>query len=260
MEPVTLLLSPHLDDAILSCPAFIQRAPNPLIATFFSSGSATLYRQRRAEDRVAAKVLNARTTHLALPDAPFRSARYQTFSGLIFGRATSRQDATTALNALVERHNPALVLSPLAIGNHVDHRIIRDAALVAVPPQILRFYEDRPYAFIPEQIHHALGLTRIDEYQPPEYWKRYFATTYIRNYLRGLMTQRQLARAWSRVPPFPKPLRIAQTVEPVNRELTRTIEAIFTYKTQVSDLFRDRKEARSLYGSHPEIQYRLDYH
>jgi len=39
-----------------------------------------------------------------------------------------------------------LVLAPLALGGHVDHRIVRAAAIKSAMPQKLGFYEDLPYA------------------------------------------------------------------------------------------------------------------
>ena len=40
----------------------------------------------------------------------------------------------------------ALVFAPLALGGHVDHTLVRDAALLAVPCERLALYEDLPYA------------------------------------------------------------------------------------------------------------------
>ena len=38
-----------------------------------------------------------------------------------------------------------VVLAPLAIGQHPDHVLVREAAIAHLPPQTLLFYEDLPY-------------------------------------------------------------------------------------------------------------------
>ena len=39
-----------------------------------------------------------------------------------------------------------VLLAPLAVGNHIDHRIAREAGLRLLTRQPLAFYEDLPYA------------------------------------------------------------------------------------------------------------------
>jgi LmbE family N-acetylglucosaminyl deacetylase len=90
-----LVLSPHLDDAVLSCGALLaELAPRCEITvlTLFTEATdgphgraarsflrqcahpdaATLFRARRAEDRAVVETLGARPEHLGLTDALFR--------------------------------------------------------------------------------------------------------------------------------------------------------------------------------------------
>jgi LmbE family N-acetylglucosaminyl deacetylase len=265
---VVLCLSPHLDDAVLSCPGYIQRlvkdGTEVQVATVFTAASADgepLYRLRRAEDRSAVGALGASALHLGLLDAPFRSPKCGDFAGIVFGRAreypATRRLVAQAISEWISRFDPIVVVSPLAVGNHVDHRLVRDAALLAVKPERLLFYEDRPYAFIREQVGHVLGksLARM----PEEFWRRYFAATYVRRY-RGTLSDGRIVRAWSGVPPFPAAYRLRKVLQVELRpaELARALAAISTYQTQMPDLFTGERERKALYGSVPETIYRAE--
>jgi LmbE family N-acetylglucosaminyl deacetylase len=223
---IVLVLSPHLDDAVLSCPVYLQRLVRDgvevRVVTVFTQGEP-LHRTRRAEDRRALAELGGAATHLGFLDAPFRSPQYSGFCGIVFGRARE-YPSTVRLVAeriarLTARWQPVSVIAPLAVGNHVDHRVVRDAALAGVPPGQLLFYEDRPYAFIRAQVRHALGLRQTGG------WTRYFAATYVRRY-RGTASDVEISRNWKSVPPFPLRLRKAFTWTASARELGRALAAI----------------------------------
>ena len=265
MGRVVLFLSPHLDDAVLSCPAYVQQlvkeGSEVRIATVFteSDGSAeSLYRTRRAEDRKAARGLGAKVTHLGFPDAPFRSPRYRDFCGIVFGRAreylATRRVVAREIEQLIRRWRPLCVVAPLAVGNHVDHRLVRDAALMAANPGELLFYEDRPYAFIREQVQHVLGQNLA--LRPPKFWRRYFAATYVGSYCGGTSADR-IVKGWESAPPFPREYRLRRsfTVEIRPDALACALAAIRQYRTQIPDLFAGDAEQESLYGAIPETIY-----
>jgi len=238
-----LVLSPHLDDAALSCPTYLQRTPDAYVATVFTEGDDAHYRRRRSEDRKALRELGARPIHLGFLDAPYRSPKYRDFCGIVFGRAREYRGTVRALAEAIEeldsRLHPRVILAPLAIGNHIDHRVVRDAALAVVSSDRLLFYEDRPYAFVPKS------------------WKHYFAARYVRRY-RGTATDRRIMKAWESVPPFPHSLRRASLLEARPAEIARTLLALSAYRTQLPDLFEDAAEMRRLYPSTSEKLYRLD--
>lgn len=267
MGEVVLFLSPHLDDAVLSCPGYIQRLTQAgirvVIATVFTeadASAAALYRARRAEDRQAIRSLDATPLHLGFPDAPYRSTEYRDFREIIFGEApeyrTTCELVAAAIGRLFSKFHPRTVLAPLAAGNHVDHRMTRDAALAAVDADRLLFYEDRPYAFVREQVRHVTG--RSMALKTDRFWRRYFEVAYVRSYL-GDTSREEVISGWSRVPPFPEPYRLRRALRVALRrgEWLRATAAIRIYRTQIDDLFANAGELRALYKERPEIFYRV---
>src|SRR5690348_1863487 len=85
-------LSPHLDDAVLSCGGTIaaQAAAGEeiVVLTLFNAASGDArgrWAERAEEDRRAAARLGFRAVHGGLPDAPFRETRYGRFGQIVFG-------------------------------------------------------------------------------------------------------------------------------------------------------------------------------
>jgi LmbE family N-acetylglucosaminyl deacetylase len=176
-----LFLSPHLDDAILSCGGVIHRlaragqrviivtvmAGEPsdalpdspvlqAIRTQWESGRNT-FRERRAEDAQAALQLRAQVYHLALLESAFR----QTLCGAgdwiaLYPEHDSPftiNEADDARLTLFETRLPFVevvtIYAPMGIDNHVDHQLVRDWALVLTGPAhapALKFYEEYPHA------------------------------------------------------------------------------------------------------------------
>jgi hypothetical protein len=99
---------------------------------------------RRAEDRVACSVIGATAIHLPLLEAPHRG--YPDARALFAARRAD--DAmlaplTAALAAQVATLAPDLLLGPAAIGDHVDHWLVREALAALDVPVWL--WEDWPY-------------------------------------------------------------------------------------------------------------------
>lgn len=168
-----LYLSPHLDDAVLSCGGRIARTITEggevAIATFFTADepaeppsalAADLRRwwnlpagevmaRRRAEDREAARRLGAEPIHLELAEAPYRlgggAPLYPTLASL-YGAVATGDEATVELAAERIRELPAamLVAVPLGVGGHVDHQVVRRAA--ERTGRALAYYEEFPYS------------------------------------------------------------------------------------------------------------------
>jgi LmbE family N-acetylglucosaminyl deacetylase len=126
--------------------------------------------ERRREDERYADSVGARIVFLNLPDAVFRG--YEGDDPL-FGRP--RADDPAPIDALARelaRLQPGHVYFPLAVGNHVDHQLVREAGVallggphdkasgaVGVGPGLLGrllFYEDFPYA-------QRIGFERLDQ-------------------------------------------------------------------------------------------------
>lgn len=158
-----LILSPHRDDAVFSLAVSIRGWSNYATITvvnFFTTSSyaphaasedrslANLSRLRRLEDRLAIRKLSPgiRVIDEGLLDAPVR-LRTETaaVSGpdAVASKSSDIQSVAVKLRAL-KRFD--CVVAPLGLGNHVDHRTVRQAALEVFAPSKLAFYEDLPYA------------------------------------------------------------------------------------------------------------------
>ena len=162
----TLFISPHLDDAVFSCAGMMQRAAasgeNVVIATVFTEGQGA-YHLRRAEDETAVRLLGAHHMHLGQTDAWDRDVAYRSFGEIVFGWQAADEQIMDTTAGLLERLGillrPQRVFAPLAVGTHVDHRIVHQAAKRAGWPCKVLFYEDRPYAYAHDAV--ALRLREI---------------------------------------------------------------------------------------------------
>jgi LmbE family N-acetylglucosaminyl deacetylase len=167
-----LYLSPHLDDAALSCGGHIHAramageailivtlmAGDPPATTGASGYVAALHErwqlaanaaeQRRAEDVVACRILGADYLHLSFPDCIYRGNPpfYQSDAD-IFGNIHPHEAGvmvTALAEAMTQLPTAAQIIAPLTVGNHVDHQLTRLAAERAFG-NALSYYEEFPY-------------------------------------------------------------------------------------------------------------------
>lgn len=170
---IHVYLSPHLDDAVLSCGGLIasQSAagetvvvvtvcagdppPGPLSpfaqALHERWGVAASSGDRRSEDRMACGRLDASVVHLDVPDAIYRrgpdgESLYPSEEAILGPLHASEPGIVDTVAARIAAACPseAAVYCPLAIGGHVDHRLTRLAAERLGRP--LWYYCDFPYA------------------------------------------------------------------------------------------------------------------
>ena len=194
----TLVLSPHLDDAALSCGGWIHHLTSQghrvLVATLFTQdlptdlkssaldssdlGSSALDRVmemmnlqvetamalRRKEDETACTRLGAEWTYGDFPEALARTASdgKPCYTGLeqLFGPFRSEDSSILGKLRGYLRELPSAreVLVPLTVGNHVDHQWVRRAAEEVWGGE-LRYYEDFPYVTNgPLALHKVLGF------------------------------------------------------------------------------------------------------
>ena len=175
-----VLLSPHLDDAVLSCGASIalQRAggesvevltifaghPRLDLLSFYAAklheaagNPPDMVGTRRGENEAACRVLVAVPVCLDYLDAPYRTdpangAFLYTSDEQLMGGHLHPADfglvdeLAAAIAQHYDRFQNTLFHAPLAAGGHVDHLIVRAAALKLEQRGFaFCFYEDYPY-------------------------------------------------------------------------------------------------------------------
>lgn len=178
-----VFISPHFDDAILSCGTLIaelsgkvditivnvftkaHKKPYTLSARKFLmdsgySDAQELYKKRREEDQKAFSSLAVNIINVGLEDALFRRKEKKTILGKYIAefnhvyptyqfhiaRTIASDDQTIVrLEKQIEKfnNNKYLVFAPFGIGNHADHRIARLASEKILNRYIL--YSDFPY-------------------------------------------------------------------------------------------------------------------
>lgn len=171
-----VILSPHPDDAALSCGGRMLGDHALLVLNCFTrsawwrfpftSGDAgRIQACRTAEETLVSRLSGCPTQDLDLPEALLRGRTMDD----IFTAAPDARDtaASAAIDAAVTHlahdHPLAHWYLPLGIGHHIDHRLARDAALAALrshnlPSTHLHFYEDLPYAAKTPDADHARAL------------------------------------------------------------------------------------------------------
>lgn len=185
-----IYLSPHLDDAVLSCGGiiFTQRkagisveiwnwmsgippADMPLsdLARSVHAGWALdtvkeVYAVRLAEDRQAAARADAQTRNFDFLDCIYRQAKDGSFLYPDELFVQPHVDDTPLVAEIAALINETLrpgdrLVAPLGIGKHPDHIIVRRAAEQTGHP--LRYYADIPYTiWYPDQLAaETAGLT-----------------------------------------------------------------------------------------------------
>lgn len=196
-----IFLSPHYDDAALSCGGLIaslSAGQQPVeVATIFGGKPdyATLspfarmihgrplagedpIDQRRIEEHRALAILGAQGRPGDYLDCIYRQdaglARWLYASEhALFGPVDQADDDLVeelahCLAALAPPAGRCTLYAPLAIGNHVDHQLVRrSAALLHGHGHDVRYYEDFPYvARDPAGLEASLG-----RWAPPQRWQ-----------------------------------------------------------------------------------------
>jgi len=145
------IVSPHIDDAILSCGAQIQRrlaaGDEVFILDIFCDG--TNGDNRQIEEAEAARRIGAKHFFLHELDAPDRDPRYIPQKELFLGDLKHVPESFIAhiqkrLEDFFAAHAVDLAYFPLGAGTHIDHRITH-AAGRRIKTTPIRYYEDRPY-------------------------------------------------------------------------------------------------------------------
>lgn len=161
------IVSPHLDDAVLSCGIAMQRAKaaggEAVVINIFSAGSGSEVRQ--ANDLQAVALLGGRSVFLDELDAPDRDARYKVEREIFYGdiAAVSAEYiayVATRIGHVIDKEKPDLVIFPLGVGTHIDHLVAFEAS-----KQLggnITYYEDRPYVLWPGMLQARMNMLGCD--------------------------------------------------------------------------------------------------
>ncbi|MCG8475229.1 MAG: hypothetical protein MI784_07130 [Cytophagales bacterium] len=162
MKCKSVILSPHSDDAALSLGGLLLsgRLGITELLTVFSVSNCTfndlddtvenITRTRKMEDREFSGLCNPelRLSYMDMPDAPLRLG---IDSAAVFDRSMLPEDRKISRDIagfVAEKYCFDIsVYAPLALGGHIDHWIVLEAAcLLADEGYRVFFYEDLPYA------------------------------------------------------------------------------------------------------------------
>ncbi|WP_280156400.1 PIG-L family deacetylase [Piscinibacter sp. XHJ-5] len=148
----TLVISPHLDDAVLSCGRCLAAHPGSIVVTVFAGTPRDAGRRTDWDARCgfgdAAQALAVRREEDALALSRLgAAAHWLEFADSQYGETPSTDDLGRALLRVIADVRPGLVLYPLGL-YHSDHLLAHQAsraALSAWPALVGAAYEDSPY-------------------------------------------------------------------------------------------------------------------
>ena len=150
-----LVISPHFDDAVLSCGHLLARSPGSIVLTvcsgiapsgvaasdwdeaggFATAEEATL--GRRGEDAKALRVLGASQVTADILDGPYRTST-----------SDVHERATHWIETVIDEVTPQRIVIPLGSPDHGDHVLTREVAMAAARtrrPSDTYLYADLPY-------------------------------------------------------------------------------------------------------------------
>lgn len=186
----SIYLSPHLDDAALSCGGQIFQKtalqhrtlivtimagdPPPNAISDYAQGLHNRWELvrnatagRRAEDVAACQILGADYQHWDIPDCiyrldavkgdPFYVSDDDIFGDIHPAEALLIEQIASQLKTLSPAEE---IFVPLTAGNHVDHQLVRAAAELAFGKKLL-YYEDYPYVQNEDALEAILPANRV---------------------------------------------------------------------------------------------------
>ena len=223
-----LFLSPHLDDAILSCGLLMERLKTlkkkiKVISVFTRAGDKTftpqaknflansgykdaniLFAERKKEDKLAIRYFKADYQHLDFVDAAWRESgdggviyknENEQFSGEISKLDTGITNKIIQKISLeIPRNKKTICLVPIGIGGHADHVIIRSLARNLKLPVL--YWSDFPYNTNDKAVKRLLSergeFERFLVIKVPKKTKKYKAIKFYRSQLSILFQRKRI--------------------------------------------------------------------
>jgi LmbE family N-acetylglucosaminyl deacetylase len=266
-----IVLSPHLDDAVLSLGATIARAVERgdavEVVSFFTQAPPPAqvpeklrvfadYSVRHAEDTDALASLGATPRWIGLIERAFRKPPLRTLTQVFRTPEDEREFVNLSrmqeiIHALLREHPRAQIRAPLAVGHHVDHVEVFVAAARTLAAtrawDRISFYED-PYA-LGRRMRRQHFVTRRQG------WGRIGGPDAVSVRFRGMLRVMAFARRGPAVERYvPDAVRDASwTVERdafEPRHAQAKLDAIARYPSQVEALGGLRNWAKALARYH----------
>jgi LmbE family N-acetylglucosaminyl deacetylase len=227
MDPATVILSPHFDDAVLSCWHLLAGPGEVLVVNVFggvpaagalgwwdelagASDSAAAVRARVEEDRQALALAGRRAVNLPLLDGQYRKSDQ------------APREIVQALRGVLL--DGARIYAPASLGDHHrDHTAVCAAALaLRAEGASVALYADLPHATVSGWPRWVLGGSSSEADPAGEGWANQLRKT-------GVPAE-----------------RMVPTVHRLSTEHhSRKLEAVLAYRSQMAPL-------RSVFGSSPE--------
>lgn len=146
-----VVLSPHLDDAVFSLGQHLidwrgcgKKIKVVNIFSGFGKENIELEKERQSADAIVLNKLGISRESWKLIDGGFRDRENL---GELFNGTVSKNDRK--LQLIIEKKMAGLsaktILVPMAVGNHIDHTLVRNAAEKVFQKGKLKYYVESPY-------------------------------------------------------------------------------------------------------------------
>ncbi len=160
-----VILSPHFDDAVLSCWSVLTRSDEVDVVNVFTRGAHA--RERATEDRAALELAGARSHNLDLPEHPHWMASAKAARWRPVARRLREVMEASALH--IDRR--AHVFAPAALGANPDHELVRELGCRLLRDGVrVSFYADQPYCYAYGWPHWVTGEERDPNLDLDRYW------------------------------------------------------------------------------------------
>lgn len=261
MSETIAILSPHLDDAILSC--------GGMIASYRGQGSIHVINlftkdmpSRIEEERRCADYLGYNSILCNLSDSPRRGYRlpFQMYGRMRKGDERISHKISQIVEEIVSRNGVKKIYAPLAVGMHVDHQHTFDAALRLKGEYERLFYEDIPYGLLPGLTSSRIGLIsgKGAPYKGkiiasgikyaggrPVRQSWFYLEALLKNTYDGLLASRKTKRVVSVNVP-----ELTEALSDISAVIKEKIKAINFFKSHVKNLFHGSSDIESLLNHH----------
>lgn len=252
------VVSPHIDDALLSCGIRLQRqktvGDDTFIVNIFNKG--TNGDNRRLEELAAAAAIKAEAYFLNEFDAPDRDVRYKSDIALFHGDlaevpADFVPYISDRLADFFTAHKIDTAFFPLGAGTHIDHRITFEAGRLLEKQGsrvAIHYYEDRPYILWPGILQGRLYALGTDAILPATSAEQMMAAIGDYHYLRHFVPPNEfrdqcLPRYFEALekPQMPQ-LHVAETILTATQAEVETLwSGLVCYASQMSFIYPDRE-------------------